>query len=141
MGKTKKFRGSRTCGGGTHKNRRGAGSKGGTGRAGGCKHHFVKYYKEGFTYGRKGFKTPPTKLRLRAKSILNLGELDELIPELLEAGAAEKVEEKVKINITELGVDKLLARGKITRPLIITGGEITPRARAKIEENGGIIEG
>lgn len=27
--KTKKFRGSRTCGGGTHKNRRGGGSRGG----------------------------------------------------------------------------------------------------------------
>jgi large subunit ribosomal protein L15 len=39
-----KFRGSRTCGGGTHKNRRGGGSRGGRGNAGGCKHHFVRNY-------------------------------------------------------------------------------------------------
>ncbi|MGZ4936126.1 MAG: 50S ribosomal protein L15, partial [Halobacteriota archaeon] len=49
--KTKKFRGSRTCGGGTHKNRRGAGNRGGRGHAGGCKHHFVKELKLGRGYG------------------------------------------------------------------------------------------
>jgi len=34
VNKRSKYRGSRTCGGGTHKNRRGAGNRGGKGRAG-----------------------------------------------------------------------------------------------------------
>ncbi|MDD1668181.1 MAG: 50S ribosomal protein L15, partial [Methanomicrobiales archaeon] len=39
VNKRSKYRGSRTCGGGTHKNRRNGGSRGGRGFAGGCKHH------------------------------------------------------------------------------------------------------
>ena len=49
----KKFRGSRTCGGGTHKNRRGAGNRGGRGKAGGRKHHFVRATMRGNSNGNQ----------------------------------------------------------------------------------------
>jgi ribosomal protein L15 len=57
--KTKKFRGSRTCGGGTTKNRRGAGNRGGRGRAGGCKHHNVRAMQLGYAYGKHGLLLQP----------------------------------------------------------------------------------
>ena len=60
VNKRSKFRGSRTCGGGTHKNRRGAGNRGGRGRAGINAHHFVRYYMEmgGPVFGKNGFSQP-----------------------------------------------------------------------------------
>ena len=50
--KKNKLRGNRTHGKGNTKNHRGAGSKGGRGRAGSHKHKFSKYYK---TFGKHGF--------------------------------------------------------------------------------------
>ena len=63
--KRSKYRGSRTCGGGTHKNRRGAGNRGGRGRAGINAHHFVKWYKEmgGPVFGKDGFFHTPADYR------------------------------------------------------------------------------
>src|SRR5574341_458958 len=69
--KTKKFRGSRTCGGGTHKNRRGGGSRGGRGNAGTCKHHFVRSMQRGITFGKHGFKRPLSAVK--DKVIVNVG--------------------------------------------------------------------
>ena len=49
--KVKKIRGSRTCGEGSHKKRRGAGNKGGRGMAGGHKHKWtwiIKYMPDYF---------------------------------------------------------------------------------------------
>src|SRR5665811_1812802 len=79
----KKFRGSRTCGGGTHKNRRGAGNRGGRGKAGGCKHHFVRAMMRGYSYGKHGFKRPASVSR--DATIVNVGELDELALYLVDA--------------------------------------------------------
>ncbi|MDD4497188.1 MAG: hypothetical protein PHV51_03400, partial [Methanosarcinaceae archaeon] len=70
---TKKFRGSRTCGGGTSKNRRGAGNRGGRGKAGACKHHFVRAMQRGYSYGKHGFKLPA--IVSNDVSIVNVGEL------------------------------------------------------------------
>ena len=65
--KRSKYRGSRTCGGGTHKNRRGAGNRGGRGRAGINAHHFVKWYKEmgGPVFGKDGFSNSSLHLPYR----------------------------------------------------------------------------
>ena len=43
--KVKKFRGSRTFGWGSHKNRRGRGNRGGAGNAGVHKHKYIKFVK------------------------------------------------------------------------------------------------
>ena len=98
---TKKFRGSRTCGGGTHKNRRGAGNRGGRGKAGGCKHHFVRAMMRGYSYGKHGFKRPAAVSR--DVSIVNVGELDELAPYLVEEGLAEIKDGAYHINLENLG--------------------------------------
>jgi large subunit ribosomal protein L15 len=85
---TKKFRGSRTCGGGTTKNRRGAGNRGGRGRCGENKHHFSRAILLGYIRGHQRGFTRPLKV-LNDASIVNVGELDELADQLVDDGFAE----------------------------------------------------
>jgi large subunit ribosomal protein L15 len=132
---TKKFRGSRTCGGGTHKNRRGAGNRGGRGKAGGCKHHFVRAMLRGYSYGKHGFKRPDEVSR--DISIVNVGELDELAPYLAQEGLAEVKEESYHINLENLGIEKVLGSGRVTKKLVVTSEEFSASAREKIENAGG----
>jgi large subunit ribosomal protein L15 len=132
---TKKFRGSRTCGGGTHKNRRGAGNRGGRGKAGGCKHHFVRAMLRGYSYGKHGFKRPVEISR--DASIVNVGELDELAPYLVEEGFAEVRDGAYHINLGTLGIEKVLGSGRVTKNLVVTSEEFSVSAREKIETAGG----
>jgi len=132
---TKKFRGSRTCGGGTHKNRRGAGNRGGRGRAGGCKHHFVRAMMRGYSYGKHGFKRPDGVSK--DASIVNVGELDELAPYLVEEGLAEVKDGAYHINLEKLGIEKVLGSGRVMKNLVVTSEEFSVSAREKIENAGG----
>lgn len=135
-----KFRGSRTCGGGTHKNRRGAGSRGGHGKAGGCKHHFVRNYMNGLFYGRHGFKRPQKTISY--KSIVNVGELDELAQQLVMDGVARKEGDVFHINLAELEypIDKVLGNGTITKPIVVKVSGCSAMAQSKIEEAGGEVQ-
>lgn len=118
--KLKKFRGSRTCGGGTHKNRRGAGSRGGRGNAGGCKHHFVRDMMRGRTMGKHGFTRP----NAREIEIVNVGELDSM------------ADDDGKI---DLGRVKVLGGGSLTKAVCVTASSFSAAAREKIEEAGGEV--
>ncbi|MHB8100844.1 MAG: uL15m family ribosomal protein [Methanosarcina sp.] len=132
---TKKFRGSRTCGGGTHKNRRGAGNRGGRGKAGGCKHHFVRAMMRGYSYGKHGFKRPASVSR--DATIVNVGELDELALYLVDEGLAEIKDGAYHINLENLGIEKVLGSGRVTKNLVVTSEEFSVSAREKIESAGG----
>ncbi|MGA7076339.1 MAG: uL15m family ribosomal protein [Halobacteriota archaeon] len=130
--KAKKFRGSRTCGGGTHKNRRGAGSRGGRGHAGGCKHHFVRELLLGRGYGNYGFVRPQNMLIDPA--IVDVGALDEGAERLVELKRARVRTGKYYIT---LDVDKVLGKGRVTKPLIVTARSFSKRAQEKLESAGG----
>ena len=132
---TKKFRGSRTCGGGTHKNRRGAGNRGGRGKSGGGKHHFVRAILRGYSYGKHGFKRPAEISR--DVSIVNVGELDELASYLVEEGLAEVRDGAYHINLENLGIEKVLGSGRVTKNLVVTSEGFSASAREKIETAGG----
>ncbi len=134
--KTKKFRGSRTCGGGTHKNRRGGGSRGGRGNAGTCKHHFVRSMQRGLSFGRHGFKRPSI---VKDKTIVNVGELDEAVEQLVADGFAEKKGEAIHIDLANIGIEKVLGNGKVTKPLIVTAREFSSVAKQKIESAKGQV--
>lgn len=132
-----RYRGSRTCGGGTHKNRRGGGSRGGRGRAGLDEHHFAYYYKRGITVGKHGFKRPDAaKKDLKA---INVSTLDMMVGDLLKRGAAEELGGKIQIDLCSMGIEKVLGSGKVTKPLHIAGVDVTERAQAKIESAGGLV--
>ncbi len=133
--KTKKFRGQRTFGGGTHKNRRGGGSRGGRGNAGTCKHHFVRSMQRGLSFGKHGFKRP--LCIVKDKVIVNIGEIDEAIEQLVKEGIAEKKGDAYHINLENIGIDKVLGSGKVTNPLFITANGFSPSAKAKIDEAKG----
>ncbi len=135
--KTKKFRGSRTCGGGTHKNRRGGGSRGGRGNAGICKHHFVRALKLGMRFGKHGFKRP--LVTVEDKTIVNVGELDEAIEQLAAEGFAEKKGNAFHIDLANIGIEKVLGSGKVTKPLFIKASEFSSSARTKIEDAKGKV--
>src|SRR4030042_2518387 len=111
--KTKKYRGSSTCGGGTHKNRRGGGSHRGRGNAGTCKHHFVRSMQRGLSFGKHGFKRPLCSAN--DKVIVNIGELDEAIEQLVIDKVAEKKGDSFHINLAKLGIEKVLGSGKVSK--------------------------
>ncbi|MGC9517386.1 MAG: uL15 family ribosomal protein [Methanomicrobiales archaeon] len=136
--KITKMRGSRTVGGGCSKKRRGAGHKGGKGMAGGNKHMWtwmVKYDPKHF--GKYGFKRPPSSIA--KTNTVNLSYLDEKSEELLEKGLATKEKDKIVIDITVLGYDKLLGSGKITKPMIVKTPSFSNLAEKKIQDVGGEI--
>ena len=133
--KRSKYRGSRTCGGGTHKNRRGAGNRGGRGRAGINAHHFVKWYKEmgGPIFGKDGFFHNPATL----VTTIDVGIIDQIIPSLIAQGIAKQEGDAVTINVADMGIEKVLGSGRVTKKINIFAEAFSESAKAKIEKIGG----
>ena len=133
--KRSKYRGSRTCGGGTHKNRRGAGNRGGRGRAGINAHHFVKWYKEmgGPVFGKDGFSNSSQTSVL----VMDVGIIDQIIPSLLAQGIAKNEGDAIVINTADMGIGKVLGSGKVTKKLNISAQAFSESAKVKIEKMGG----
>ncbi len=164
----KKIRGSRTCGGGSHKNRRGRGNRGGAGNAGSRKHKYIRTIIEGVEIGKHGFTRPESirsdfKLRknlfetlkelkmegklddytyryLKSRPELNVGDLDEIAEKLKELGLAELEGDTFKVNLGSLGYHKLLGRGKISKKMVVKVNFATEMAKQKVEAVGGVIE-
>ncbi len=136
----KKIRGTRTCGGGSHKKRRGKGSKGGSGNAGAYEHHFVRSLKRGIRKGKvKGKRSIHAAIR-RDERILNVGELEERLAELLDSGNAEECDDAFIIDTTQLGISKILGKGGVREKLIVKAKAISNEAKDKIEQAGGSVE-
>jgi large subunit ribosomal protein L15 len=133
--KRSKYRGSRTCGGGTHKNRRGAGNRGGRGRAGINAHHFVKWYKEmgGPVFGKDGFSNSSQT----TVTVIDVGIIDQIIPSLLAQGIAKNEGDIIVINAADMGIEKVLGSGKVTKKMNISAQAFSESAKAKIEKMGG----
>ncbi|MFQ6050399.1 MAG: uL15m family ribosomal protein [Candidatus Hydrothermarchaeota archaeon] len=133
--KTKKYRGSKTCGGGSKKNRRGAGNRGGRGRAGMHKHKWtytVKYASDHF--GKYGFKRAPSLVK--PSKAINVGELEDLLNYLIAEGKIKK-KKKIVLDLKELGYTKVLGKGKLEKALTVKAPEFSRRAVEKIESAGG----
>ncbi len=116
--------------------RRGAGHRGGRGNSGLHKHMWswvVKYDPQHF--GKYGFKRPQKAVfKFRA---VNLDYLDEKAQELVKNGQATEEKGKIVIDVTELGYNKVLGRGKLTQALLIKSPLFSQSALRKIEEAGG----
>ncbi len=135
-----KLRGQRSAGFGFTKGHRAAGQRGGKGKAGSEKHHKIKIVTENPRYfGKWGFKRPQ-KL-IDNPSALNVGTIDEAADQLVEQGLAIKAGKKYTIDMSKLGIDRILGSGQVTRQLNLTGvTAITSRAREKITGAGGSID-
>ena len=134
VNKRSKYRGSRTCGGGTHKNRRGAGNRGGRGRAGQRDHRFSHFYLKGeISNGKHGFVNKTSV----SVSALDIGDIDQMAEALLREGFATQEGDLITLDATEIGIEKVLGGGRVTHKMSISAREFSERARAKIEEMGG----
>jgi large subunit ribosomal protein L15 len=131
--KRSKYRGSRTCGGGTHKNRRNGGSRGGRGLAGGCKHHFVRYYLMGRTYGKDGFSHDQRS----DPATIDVGALEIIADGLLEKGLAKLDGDVLTVDATAIGVGKILGSGRVTRKMMVSAEAFSESAKKKLEAQGG----
>ncbi|HQN91529.1 MAG TPA: uL15m family ribosomal protein [Methanoculleus sp.] len=134
VNKRSKYRGSRTCGGGTHKNRRGAGNRGGRGRAGQRDHRFSHFYLRGeISNGKHGF-VNKTSVPVFA---IDVGDIDQMIEALVSEGFATREGDLITLDATEIGIEKVLGGGQVTHRMSISARAFSERARAKIEEMGG----
>ncbi len=137
--RSRKYRGTKTQGYGTRGHRK-SGYRGGRGKAGGHKHHWtyiVKYDPDYFGKGRRGIKRPVEVTR-KIKTI-NIDELEEKIDEFLEQKKAKLVGDTIELNLKEIGYDKILGRGKLTRKLVVKAPMFSRIAAEKIEKAGGRI--
>jgi len=108
--------------------------------AGSKKHHYIRTMMENPRYfGKWGFKRPQ-KL-LDDLVVLNIGEIDEAADKLVEKGVATMTGKRYNIDVSQLGIDKILGSGKVTRKLNLTGVKsISVRAREKVTGVGGTID-
>ena len=125
VSRTNKFRGRSRYHGRGKKAGRGAGKRGGRGNAGINKHRVMTRikYMPGH-WGMHGFNQDPS-LRVVNVSI-NLQEVEEMA-------------EGKSINLSELGYDKLLGKGKINKSLNIIVNEASSLAIKKVEAAGGSV--
>ena len=129
----KRRRGERTYHG-SHKKWRGSGSRGGVGKAGMHKYKWsytTKYEPDHF--GKRGFKQPAS-VKIKA---INLKKLDQMVEKLLEQKLAEKEGEKIKIDLSKIGYDKLLGSGRISRSLMVEAKYFSKQAIEKLKSSGG----
>jgi len=128
-----KLRAQRTHGSGNTKNRRGAGSRGGRGRAGSQKHKFNLYVKS-FGKERKqiiGKKKPEA---------INLDLLVQLLPKWIIEKKAEKTAEGIVIDGKKIGYQKLLGKAHVLKEkLILKNLTASKKAAEKIIAAGGKV--
>ena len=125
--KANKHRGRNRYHGRGKKAGRGAGKRGGRGNAGMNKHRVmtrIKYMQN--HWGMHGFNRHPT---LRTVYVtVNVSQL------------ADMADGNDSINLTELGIDKILGSGRINVALKVTVAEASARAVEKIEAAGGSVD-
>jgi large subunit ribosomal protein L15 len=136
--KKKRQRGSRTHGGGTHKNRRGAGHRGGRGAAGRDKHEFHNYK----PLGKHGF-SRPEKVKDDVVTV-DVQKLDEDAALLAADGVAEETDDGYAVDARDVADDgydadavKVLGTGQVRNTLDVTADAFSAGARELLEESGG----
>lgn len=139
--KSRKMRGSRLHGYGLQRQHRRSGRRGGFGMAGTKKHLWTwitAHEPDYFGRGRRGFKRPRAVTR-EVRSI-NLGEIEEILPELMASGFARELEDgRVELDLMKIGYNKLLGRGSVSRPLVVKVGSASKHAVSKLESIGGSV--
>lgn len=136
--KKNRLRGHRSHGKGNTKNRRGAGCRGGRGKAGSKKHKRNLYYE-----------MIGNKVRLKKKFVargrkepkaLNLDDLNYLVESLLKKDKLEKQDGFILLDGEKIGLSKVLGRGKLAHKLFLKNVFASKAAVKKIAEAGGKIE-
>ncbi len=132
--KKKRQRGSKTHSTGSMKNKRGAGHKGGRGRAGTGKRGDAVKPSHWKKQGKKGFTSLQQK-RGRGAAI-NISDVNEQLETLKDEGVAYEEDGELVVDLEMLGIEKLLGSGEPTGYSVVVK-DISDTARDKIEGSGG----
>lgn len=136
--KSRKMHGYRNRGWGSIGQHRKSGSRGGRGASGMHKHKWswvVKYFRDWF--GDKGFISRSRNTMVKA---INVGELNDIVTKLIQSQKAVVEDGKVVINLSELGINKLLGGGTIGYPVKVFVASFSKKAKEKIEKAGGVVQ-
>lgn len=136
--KNTRQRGSKTHGCGSMKKRRGAGNRGGRGRAGSGKRADQKkpsYWKD---KPAKGFKGRNIRLNRISKAI-NLKDIDQRIEGLVVKGLATKKGDAYELDLKNIGYSKVLGIGKLTKKITIKANSASEKAKEKAKVAGSSI--
>ncbi|HYL65983.1 MAG TPA: uL15 family ribosomal protein [Nitrosopumilaceae archaeon] len=130
--KTRKFRGSRFHGWGQIGQHRASGHKGGLGRSGMHKHHFIKMLlNDPDHFGHDSTHPPHPYL---VKKWISVRDLDDFFAKFGKQEGGKKV-----IDLAELGYDKLLGGGQTKNAYIIKVERFSASAEEKIKQAGGEV--
>ena len=136
--KVRKQRGSRTHGYGQIGQHRAGGGRGGHGKAGYDKHKWTYVLKHEPDYWlKKGFVS--AKALGKKVRVINVGKLDDLAEKLESEKKLEKKDKKIFMDLENLGFDKLLGTGSVSKPIVVKVGTYSKTASRKLEEAGGEI--
>ena len=130
--KSNKQRGERTHGKGDTKNKRGAGNRGGRGRAGSHKHKYSMYY------GQFGQEKKQIIGKPKAPT-LNVEDLESYIPKWEQEQKVKKEGNLMVLDGTLIGVAKITGRGTIAIPVSLKNLSASKKAQEKIIAAGGNI--
>lgn len=136
--KNSRQRGSFTHGWGEKKKHRGAGHRGGRGNAGSGKKGDAKkpsFWKDTEYFGKHGF----ASLNREKIQIINLSMLEQQKENFLNTKHASKSGDTIKVNLTALGIQKLLGAGTVITKFEITTDSASEKAISKIESAGGKV--
>ena len=136
--KSSRHRGSWTHGYGEKKKHRGAGSRGGRGNAGSGKRGDAKkpsYWKIKNFVGKHGFSNPTSK----DVPSISISQLNTNIEKLVVSGNAIKEGSVYKINLLDIGVEKLLGTGSPKFSFEIVVKSATEGAIKKVESAKGSV--
>ncbi len=135
--KTKKHRGSRTHGRGI-KGGRGAGERGGRGKAGLQKHKYISTVKKDPNYfGPKGFSRPQGLVE--EVETINILDVEMKMDRFVQQGFAKKEGSVYHVDLSKAGYDKLLGGGKARYQMKIKVPSSSERAVVKVQEAGGEV--
>ena len=136
--KASRMRGHKTHGYGAMKKHRGAGHRGGRGNAGSGKRGDAKKPSYlGIDYmGKHGFKKKGLSIPIFP---INLSTIEEMLPHLIEQEIAVKKGEVYEIDLSAVGFNKLLGKGRIASKIKVTVAYATAKAVEKVSAGGGEV--
>lgn len=140
--KSKKNRGRSSHGYGSRKHNRGAGHKGGRGKAGTGKRRGTKEPTYMNQYGEKpiGKRGMVSRRRSKEKNTINLYQLDNRLEKLMDKDYAKKKKSKIEVNLAKAGYDKLLGAGNIRDNVKVKVSSWSEKAEDKLKEAEGGVE-
>jgi large subunit ribosomal protein L15 len=87
----------------------------------------------GPVFGKNGFSNSSQS----TVRVIDVGIIDQIIPSLLAQGIAKNEGDVIVINTADMGIEKVLGSGKVTKKMNISAQAFSESAKAKIEKMGG----